>query len=494
MRKIPLMALLLFGGCTNNYLTPDTRQMVTDGPAEPWDPACEEWYCPRDPNYIDYDKEMPLDQLLDLALSNHPLTRQAWATARAQAYAVGAAESAYWPTIDGNVSLIWDEFEGGNVTDQGNSSVGTPITRWLEDLQSQVSVSYLILDFGGRSATVRATLYALDALNWTQNRTVQQVLLAVLQWYYSYINARENAKARAEDLKNAQENLDSAQALYNAGIARKLDLLQAKSSRENAYLALVTAKNQIGIALGSLTTALGISPDTGLNIADIPDHFPVDGIHLNLDELMETAKTNRPDLAAAYAGILQAEMNYKSAVSASLPTLSTTSNFEWSKFLTNAGIDGHEYTAALSLDFPIFSGFLYQNQIRQASETVRAVKANFDNLESLALLDVVTGYYNFLTAQESMVYSDKYLEFSQEAYDLSLSMYKNGTGSMLDLLAAQATLADARSQKINNRTGWAISLFNIAFATGTLDMNFVKEELHDKNNLDIEFDTCECLE
>lgn len=479
MRLLSLMTLLLLYGCTNNYLSPDTRGMVTDDPADPWDPPCDEWYCPREESYIDFEKEMPLDELLDLALSNHPLTKQAWANARAQAYAVGASESAYWPSILGNVSLVWDEFEGGNVTDQGNSSPGIRATRYLEDLQSQVSVSYLILDFGGRSATVRSTLYGLNALNWTQNRVVQQVLLAVLQGYYNYINAKENTKAREEDLRNAQENLDSAQALYDAGIARKLDLLQAKSSKENAYLALVTAKNQIYIALGSLATALGISPETALNVQDLPDYFPVDGINLNIDELMEMAKTNRPDLAAAYAGVMQAEMNYRIAVSASMPTLSTNSNFEWSKFLTNTGIDGHEYTAALSLDFPIFSGFLYKNQIRQAGETIKAVKANFDNLESFALLDVITGYYNFRTAAESLVYSDKYLEFSQEAYDLSLSMYKNGTGSMLDLLAAQATLADARSQKINNRTAWAVSLFNIAFATGTLDLNFVKEELHE---------------
>lgn len=479
MRKTLFLTLLLLSGCTNNYLSPDTRGMVTDEPAAPWDPCCDEWYCPRETNYIDLAQEMPLDALLDLALSNHPLTKQAWANARAQAYAVGAAESIYWPTIDGSVALIWDEFMGGNVTDEGNSSVGTVQTRYLEDLQSQVNVSYLILDFGGRSATVRSTLYALNALNWTQNRVVQQVLLGVLQGYYNYINARENAIAREDDLKNAQENLDSAQALFDAGLARKLDLLQAKSSRENAYLALVTAKNNVNIALGGLATALGVSPETALRIQNLPDYFPDTDIGMSVEELMEMAKTNRPDLAAAYAGILQAEMEYNVAVSASLPTLNSDLNFEWSKFLTNSGVDGHEYTAALSLNFPIFSGFLYQNQIKQAGATIRAVQANYDNLESLALLDVVTSYYNFLTAKESLIYSDKYLEFSQEAYDLSLSMYRNGTGSMLDLLAAQSTLADARSQKINNRTAWAVSLFNIAFATGTLDMNFVQEELHE---------------
>lgn len=507
---LAILVLIFLGSCTNPRMDPIRKQRTSAGPGDPWDPDYSEWYCPKPippPSPIqiipDSSDEYDLSSLLDIALNNHPLTKLAWTQARAEAFAVGIAESAYYPTLTGNQSLTFNDFTVGSLSGSGSVGTtpgsgtvttpgGTTIPRtstaatgtatngsvFTETVVTQLSLSYLILDFGGREANVRSIKYALQALNWTQNRVIQQVLFGVIQGYYIYINSKELLIAKEEDLKNSKENLASAESLFNAGVVRRLDLLQAQANLENATLAVITAKNQIKINLGALAVALGVEPSTEFEAKNLPAHFPVDDISLTIESLMELAKENRPDLASAYATVLQNTMNYKAAISSSLPTLTANGNTQWISYLHPRGTpDGHFYTGAISINVPIFSGFLYENQIRQARENIRAAKANFDNIENTALLDVVMAYYNFSSAKEAIKYSESYLKFAQEAYDVALGTYKTGTGSMLDLLSSLAVLSNARAQYIDSRTKWAISLFNIAFATGTLNESDVIQEI-----------------
>lgn len=498
--------LLVLTGCVPNYiLDPVKRDYVALTPGDEWDPSCSTWYCPKtrpispleeitlpDPNC-----ELDISEILDIALRNHPQTKHAWELARAQAFQVGVTEAAYYPTVFGSENLVFNDITARNpgtamstgVLDPNiNSNVTTPGTgnstgaisntsTYSQSWVSNLNISYLVFDFGGRQATIEAARHALYALDWTQNRVIQQVLFNVAQTFYAYIDAKEQLIAKQEDLKNTEMNLEAARELHLAGIVPRLDLLQAEATNENAILALVTARNQVKIAMGALATAVGVPASSVLDTRDLPEQFPVDDITMSIEELMETAKLKRPDLAAAWETVHQQQMNVIVAKSESLPTVTSNVFMQQTNFLHRTGIDGHFFSGAISLNIPIFSGWLYENQIREAQENVRAARANYDNLENQALLEVVNSFYTFQTAKESLKYSEQYLKFAQEAYDLAFESYRMGTQSILNLLQAQATLSDARALRIDYRANWAISLFNVALSTGTLSSGFVQEKV-----------------
>ena len=52
---------------------------------------------------------------------------------------------------------------------------------------NQLTVDYLLLDFGGRSATALLAYQMLVAANWQHNFTMQQVIMSVLDNYTSYL-------------------------------------------------------------------------------------------------------------------------------------------------------------------------------------------------------------------------------------------------------------------------------------------------------------------
>lgn len=422
--------------------------------------------------------ELHPDQLIDIGLSNNPLTRQSWHLARAAGYDLGAAKSALYPTVVGTETITAPSTHGGPggtaVTTGGGSDaiIGTgPRGRGTGDIPfvtSEISIDYLLLDFGGRCAEIRAAQQALIAADWTHNRVMQTVILNVLNTYYNYNYALGILKAREADLKDSQAGLDAAQQQFEAGIITKLDVLQAQSNTVNVKLQLETARGQVKTTKGQLATALGWPADVEVSVAPLPKDLPLDAMSSDLHELITQAKIERPDLAASYANYRRLQAEVIVAESAGLPTLTLNGSAQRNDFINNSIFNNSSQFVSLSLNVPIFSGWLFENQAASARETAKAAYADWKNRENGVMLDVVINYTNYTVAVVNVGSSEDYLNFATETYEAALAQYKGGIGSYLDVLTAQLTLSQARTQWIAARTQLLTSLAGVAYAVGQL--------------------------
>src|SRR5438046_6130909 len=112
---------------------------------------------------------LKLTDVIDIALRNNTATSAAWADARAAAATYGAAKGQYYPTIAlGGTAQAIKRIASGGVGAAKQQSFGP-----------NVNVSWLLLDFGGRSGSIDVTREALLAADWTHNATLQRVVLAV---------------------------------------------------------------------------------------------------------------------------------------------------------------------------------------------------------------------------------------------------------------------------------------------------------------------------
>lgn len=415
-------------------------------------------------------------ELLDIGLRNNPQTQQTWRSARAAAFNVGVAKAALYPDVEGAETLATsDTFgaggSGGNATSSASGIVTGSRARFSggkQWLTSDISLSYLLLDFGGRCATIAQARDALWAANWTHNRMVQTVMVNVLNTYYNYVYALGLRDAREQDMKDAEKSLDAAKAQFEAGVTTKVDLLQIQALYFNAKLQLETARGQVKTALGQLATAVGWPADSCIQIECLPLDLPLNAVSEDMCSLLTVAKDSRPDLASAYATYLESKAAVAVAESDALPTLTFAGDVQRTDVYQNPLLSGSSQSAAITLNVPIFTGWLYENQIASAKETACSAMAAWRSTELNVLLDVVTSYYAYTTAAESVSYSEEYLKFAQEAYDAALLGYRMGTNSILDVLNAQLTLSNARSQRIQTRTQLFTSIANMAYAVGTL--------------------------
>ncbi|MDB4899508.1 MAG: outer rane efflux protein, partial [Gemmatimonadetes bacterium] len=186
---------------------------------------------------------LSLGDVVDVALRNNPQTQLSWAQARTGAAQYGAAASAYVPTLDASANASYSKTTV-------NSSLGGSGQR--ETITPSLNLSYLLLDFGGRSGTVAAAREAAVALDLTHNATLQNVALQAEVAYFTYQAYRGLVAAARLSLASADTNLASAQQRNKAGVATIADVLQAETVRAQAELDLETAIGNLQTARASL--------------------------------------------------------------------------------------------------------------------------------------------------------------------------------------------------------------------------------------------------
>ena len=145
---------------------------------------------------------LTLADVTNAALCNNPQTRQVWANARLQAAGVGCAEATYLSPLNGTIAASRSRSSGGNLPASAN----------LNQSDYDLSLSWLIYDFGGREAGIRNARELLEAENATQDAAVQSLFLAAVQAYYQ-LQASQAARDAALDAeKSARESFNAAEA------------------------------------------------------------------------------------------------------------------------------------------------------------------------------------------------------------------------------------------------------------------------------------------
>lgn len=394
---------------------------------------------------------MTLAELVDVALTNSPSTRVAWAQARAAAAGWGSARSEYYPTIAGEIdSAVGDVRQG---IFQGGQSY----------IAAGVALDYLLLDFGGREARVRAAKEALIAANWSHDQAIQDVLRDVPQAFYNYLGDRALVTAARKNLEDANTTLRSTEARRESGVSTIADVLQARSSAQQAQADLASARGNEKIAKGSLAQAVGWQANAIYDVADEPSRLPLNEMASGVNTLIEEAKGRRPDIAVAQATVRQYEAQVEDARSQPFPKLSATGNFQYQKFQNG---DARATYGGLTLKIPIFAGFSMRNALKQAKAELEAAKAKLAAQEDSVIKEVWDAYYNFTTAKEQYRAYRALLASASESFDVSLGRYRNGAADITELLNAQNTLASARSQLIQSRMALYAQYAELLHAVG----------------------------
>ena len=190
----------------------------------------------------------------------------------------------------------------------------------------------------------------------------------------------------------------------------------------------------------------------------------------DVENVIEQALANRPDLRAARAQALESEARIAQARAAMLPSLSVSGVAARSWFNHPSG-PSDSYGGALSLHIPAFEGFSRQYDLLTAKAEAEAAGERTRGVEQLVIYEVFASHSDFLTACERTKTSDDLVASAVQSEEVALGRYKEGVGSILDLLSAQRALAVARATQISARLGWFTALAQLARNVGILGLH-----------------------
>lgn len=400
---------------------------------------------------------LTLSDVVDFTLCHNPQTRVLWANSRAQAAQVGVNSASYLPTLSANAS-----------SSRNQSQVGTALSTNSTTQNVGLTASYLLLDFGARSANLENARQLLIAANATRDASLQTLWLNAAQAYFALQSARASARASVTAETAARESLAAAQARYQSGSATPADRLQAQTALSQATLTRITNTGNAATAAGTLANLMGFDASQPFELAETESATPDPTIERAISQLIADARHRRPDLLAAEAQIQAAEAQVTAARAAGLPTL----NLNASSSLNTASVSPSVQTSSIgiALSIPLFTGMRTSYQTRAAEAQVESRMADRDRIANQIALDVWKAYQSLLTGSQALRSADDLVASADQSERMTLGRYKAGLGNLIDVLTAQSTLASARQQRITARYNFLASRFALAQAIGELNL------------------------
>jgi TolC family type I secretion outer membrane protein len=398
---------------------------------------------------------LSLTDVVNLALCANPQTREVWANARAQAAQVGVAQAAWLPTLDASAGIGRSR---SNSVDADTRKLG-------------LTASWLLYDFGARSATIENARQLLEASNATRDATLQTIFLNAVQAFYQVQGAQAALEAARVSEQAAERSLKSAQARYAAGAATPADALQAQTAFSQAQLTRITADGTLKTALGTLALVLGRDAQRPLTIAPAPQLLPPGSFEQDVDALVTAARKRRPDLLAAGAQIKAAEASVDAARAGYLPSLSL--GFTAADQKTEALPDSRSGSLGLTLNIPLFAGFATNYKVQSAQAQLEARHAQAERIRIQVAQDVWNAAQSLVTATQSARTTADLLASAEQSDRVARGRYASGVGTLLEMLNAQSALATARQQRVQALYNWNVARVTLAQAMGDLAPAYV---------------------
>ncbi|MBM3319615.1 MAG: TolC family protein [Candidatus Eisenbacteria bacterium] len=406
------------------------------------------------PELLSLAREWTLADIVDIALRNSAETREAWEDARSAAAAYGGSLADRYPSVHLGAEAARARTFSSDGSENDRETYG-----------ASADLAYLLYDFGGRGASIDESRQALLAAGWMHNAAIQDAALRVQQAYYGYVAAKALLEAKLSTLEEARVGFEAAEERHRSGLATIADVLQARTALSQAALAVEELRGETLTTRGVLATAMGLSANTDFDAALPPEELPSDPVLEGIDRYLEKALAARPDLAAARARALQARAHSRKVRADGLPRLTLSAGAERS-YAGDPDEYDDIYRGLLSVRFPLFTGFSHRYARFEAEADAAAAEARLREAEQAVVLDVWTSYYDFRTAGTRVRASEDLVKSASESHDVALGRYRSGVGSVLDLMAAQSALENARAERVRARSDWFLSLARLTRAVG----------------------------
>ena len=300
---------------------------------------------------------------------------------------------------------------------------------------------------------------------------VLSVVATVEQTYWEVVFANENLKVAEAALKAAQELLAGNRAKAKAGVMSIVDVLQAEAAVATRVEQVLVADKTIRDQEDQLRRLLNpaeedLRQDLRLTLLDQP---VVTLEPISLQEAIDTAMEQRPEIVQAKKNMESSDLNTKFAKNQILPTLSFQGTMgmaglgkDYSNSVSNnfSG-DFYNYGAGLVLSYPLGNRSAWSTYNKRQLEEKNAEASLVSVRQQIivgvreAVRRVQTDFKRIETTRSARIMAEKQLQAEQERLKVGLSITRF-------VLEFQRDLATAQGNELRATIDYNKSLSNLA--------------------------------
>ena len=429
----------------------------------------------RAPSEVDSNKDYELAELVDLAERLNPETGQAWAQAKKAAAAVGLAKSEYYPLLALKASADAARLpEPIPLTAQRSGYMDVE----AEELRPVATLEWVLLDFGRRSADVRAARARLLAADLGFNARHQEIVFKVQAAFYQLSSVRGRISAAQASLDSASKIQEAAEERFKNGLAAAPEVSRAHQLAAQATFDLEEVLSKERDAQVSLAESIGVLPTTPIRIVDFSRLPLPDRMEETVEQFIDRTLDQRPDLLAKVAALRTKEAEVRRAQSAYLPTLAFEGEAGRSYDRSQIKVTGRTlpwestdqptWGVGVALSWDLFDGGARKRKLAMARAERDDALHELEDAKDKAISQVWQYYTATKLAFRRLDVAAALLEASEKSYEQTFEGYQNGLDSLVDVLDAQRALSGARYTQLDTRATLLKSTAALAFASGDL--------------------------
>jgi outer membrane protein TolC len=300
--------------------------------------------------------------------------------------------------------------------------------------------------------------------------TEEMIKTNIHKIYYQLVVSKTQITLLDANVERLQKLEHDTRELYKNGFVEKLDLDKIAVQIANLQTEKLKATNAIEIGYIGLKTLLGMPVK---DILILTDKISEEQIITDVASNQDYAYTDRKEFQAVSLGKKLNEYNIKRYQLSYLPTIAMsgafTKNAQRNQFNFFKGGDWFTTSfVGLNISTPIFDGFARKARITKAKIDLQQTENQLQNLRLTIDAEVTQAKMNFATAISTLSYQKKNMQLAESVYAQTKKKYEIGTGSNIEITAAQTDLVTAQTNYIGAMYSAIIARVDYLKATGKL--------------------------
>ncbi len=402
-------------------------------------------------------RELTIEAAVTEALAHNRVVQQARLNVAIGMDNTREARAALLPTV--SVQGTYNAVDQARTIVSGGGSISvSPADTWT----FSAVVDFPIFAFGRHLNTWRAAQLAQHGAEATQRAVEADTAAAVTAAAFDVLEtiqaidvARSNEEALAQQVKDAQAQLD-------AGSVTKVAVLEASVEHDSAKRTREKLESLVPVRKMALNKLLGRPAGGPIEVEDAPDmRAPI----WQLEPLVEEALDTRPEIRAARLGVASAQRTLDATIGQELGEL--RGNVTWDTDDNPFRAPSDEMTFLLTFDVPVFTGGARTARIRRARHQLESAEVVVRDLEANVRTEVAEAYRSAVEAFRDIAVARSAVERQDESVRIQREKFKNGRATSREVLDSVALLRNARFELVNATYSYNVALRELVRARGS---------------------------
>ena len=414
---------------------------------------------PADARTSGHGPRLSLTEAEQMAIKNNPRISVSRLFVLAQHQVVRETRAARLPTA--TAAITAEEAEDASRVSAGSLTA----SRLFEHAGAGGGFTQLITDFGRTGNLLASSRLQEKAQNASALATTEDIVIATDQAFFNALQAQALLKVAEQNVSTRQTTETQVSELTKNKLKSTLDLSFADVNLSQAKLLLLDAKNNVDSTMASLDAVLGLDRQIAYDLVE--ENALLQEPPQDAEKLTQLALRQRPDLQALNYS-QQAAVKFSHAQrDQMLPSISAAGT------VGSVPIRPAEYYTTnwwggigVNMNIPIFNGFLYSAQAKEAAIRAQAASEQSRDLRDRIVRDVRTAWLAANTAFQRVAVTDELLSQANLALTLAQTRYQLGLSSIVELSQAQFQQTDAAIGNADAQYQYRLSLATLNYQIG----------------------------